>query len=341
MRKEHLHFACRELQTNAVVSRHAASLSRNEINNRPMIGILSQPGEPAPKGMSYIAASYIKWVESAGARAVPILYDMSEQEIKRRFSLVNGILLPGGGANLSPGHPFYDTARLLVDLAVEANENGDYFPVHGTCLGMETLAVILSGNYSILTSFDAENSPVPLLFTDEAESSHLIQSLPEVVVRDLQNSPITMENHMMGLSMASYQAERKLKDFFSVLSLSIDNSGNPYISTIEARKYPITATQWHPEKNAFEWHEELDIPHSPSAVRMSQAIANFFVSEARRNMHKARNAIEEDDVLIYNWKPFFTGKNTGHGGEERDFAQCGCLGLEAPLGVGPAEDLGA
>lgn len=69
-----------------------------------------------------------------------------------------------------------------------------------------------------------------------------------------------------GLSMASYQAERKLKDFFSVLSLSIDNSGNPYISTIEARKYPITATQWHPEKNAFEWHEELDIPHSPSAV---------------------------------------------------------------------------
>lgn len=48
-----------------------------------------------------------------------------------RFSLVNGILLPGGGANLSPGHPFYDTARLLVDLAVEANENGDYFPVGG------------------------------------------------------------------------------------------------------------------------------------------------------------------------------------------------------------------
>lgn len=70
--------------------------------------------------------------------------------------------------------------------------------VHGTCLGMETLAVILSGNYSILTSFDAENSPVPLLFTDEADDSHLIQSLPEVVVRDLQNSPITMENHGMG-----------------------------------------------------------------------------------------------------------------------------------------------
>lgn len=35
---------------------------------------------------------------------------------------------------------------------------------------------------------------------------------------------------------------------------------------------------------------------------MSQEVANFFVSEARRNLHKAKNILEEDDVLIYNWK---------------------------------------
>ena len=45
------------------------------------------------------------------------------------FSMVNAVLLPGGGAKLSPGHRFYDAATLLVDLAVDANENGDYFPV--------------------------------------------------------------------------------------------------------------------------------------------------------------------------------------------------------------------
>jgi hypothetical protein len=47
----------------------------------------------------------------------------------RRFSMINGLLLPGGGADLEPGHPFFDTARRLVDLAVKANDNGDYFPV--------------------------------------------------------------------------------------------------------------------------------------------------------------------------------------------------------------------
>ena len=39
------------------------------------------------------------------------------------------MLLPGGGANLSPGHRFYDAAALLVQLAIDANDNGDYFPV--------------------------------------------------------------------------------------------------------------------------------------------------------------------------------------------------------------------
>lgn len=120
-------------------------------NDRPIIGILSQPDDPAPDGESYIAASYVKWVESAGGRVIPILHDMDEDQVRKRFSLINGLLIPGGSATLEPGHSFFDTASLLVDLAMRANDGGDYFPVHGTCLGMETLAIIFSGNHSILS----------------------------------------------------------------------------------------------------------------------------------------------------------------------------------------------
>lgn len=156
------------------------------LNERPIIGILSQPGDPAPKSMSYIAASYIKWVEAAGARVIPIFYDMTPEEVRARFQVINGLLIPGGGAVLSPGHKFYDTAALLVNLAIEANDNGDYFPVHGTCLGMETLSVIISANYTILGDFNAEDAAAPLLYTENAENSHLIKSLPADVVHDLQ-----------------------------------------------------------------------------------------------------------------------------------------------------------
>ncbi len=44
-----------------------------------------------------------------------------------------------------------------------------------------------------------------------------------------------------------------------------------YISTMESKKYPYTATQWHPEKNAFEWGDKLHIPHSKEAIDVTYA----------------------------------------------------------------------
>ena len=46
-----------------------------------------------------------------------------------------------------------------------------------------------------------------------------------------------------------------------------------------AKKYPIYGTQWHPEKNVFEWTTKEGINHSEHAVIITQTAANFFVSE--------------------------------------------------------------
>ena len=40
---------------------------------------------------------------------------------------------------------------------------------------------------------------------------------------------------------------------------------------MESKKYPYTATQWHPEKNAFEWGDKLHIPHSKGAIDVTYA----------------------------------------------------------------------
>lgn len=47
----------------------------------------------------------------------------------RRFDAINGLLVPGGSGNLTKGNPFYDNTEYLLKLAIEANDNGDYFPV--------------------------------------------------------------------------------------------------------------------------------------------------------------------------------------------------------------------
>lgn len=46
-----------------------------------------------------------------------------------RVQAVNGILIPGGSQDLRPGQPFFDTVQQLVDLTLEANDRGTFFPV--------------------------------------------------------------------------------------------------------------------------------------------------------------------------------------------------------------------
>ncbi len=83
-------------------------------------------------------------MESAGARAVPIPYDAPRSEVQRLFRAVNGALIPGGGQNLSPHHPFFDTSALLLNLSIAANDAGDFFPVRAA---MPTFSNERAGGY--------------------------------------------------------------------------------------------------------------------------------------------------------------------------------------------------
>ena len=41
---------------------------------------------------------------------------------------------------------------------------------------------------------------------------------------------------------------------------------------------------------------------------MTAAVANFLVNEARKNFHEPANLLQEQDLLIYNFCPEYTGK---------------------------------
>jgi len=51
------------------------------------------------------------------------------------------------------------------------------------------------------------------------------------------------------------------------------------ISMVTAIKYPFYGTQWHPEKNQFEWTTEENINHSREGVLVTQYVADFFVDQ--------------------------------------------------------------
>ena len=74
------------------------------INDRPIIGILAQECQPYFSeelcSTSYIAASYVKYIESAGARVVPVLINQPGEYYQTIFDSTNGLLIPGGDVSL-------------------------------------------------------------------------------------------------------------------------------------------------------------------------------------------------------------------------------------------------
>ena len=49
-----------------------------------------------------------------------------------------------------------------------------------------------------------------------------------------------------------------------------------YVSTVQAKRYPFIAVQWHPEKALFEFSGDRRI-HTLPAKHLSQALGNQFV----------------------------------------------------------------
>uniref|UniRef100_A0A3Q3W8L1 folate gamma-glutamyl hydrolase n=1 Tax=Mola mola TaxID=94237 RepID=A0A3Q3W8L1_MOLML len=267
-------------------------------------GVLAQEvWAPVPGRTSYIAASYVKYLESAGARVVPVMINQTEEEYKTLFYAINGILYPGGGVSIiSSGYE--RTAKIFYELAIEANVRGDYFPVWGTCLGLEELTFLTSGQW-LMTSTNTDKLSLPLNFTKDAAASRMFKDFPPDLMKDLASEPLTANIHNWSLALSTYNKNEALRKFYKVLSTNTDGRIE-FVSTMEAYDYPFYATQWHPEKNAFEWKKPF-VSHTASAVKSTFYMSEFFVSEARKNTHGFQSQEEENKALIYQYSPVYMG----------------------------------
>ncbi|XP_022718041.1 gamma-glutamyl hydrolase 2-like [Durio zibethinus] len=284
---------------------------------RPVIGILSHPGDGASGRLnndtnaSYIAASYVKFVEAAGARVIPLIYNEPEDILFEKLELVNGVLFTGGWAKAGL---YYEMAQKIFKKVLEKNDKGDHFPLYAICLGFELLTMIISEDRNILESFSADDQASSLQFVKNINiKGTVFQRFPPDMLKKLGTDCLVMQNHHYGISPERLRNNPNLSSFFKVLTTSTDENNEVYVSTVQAYGYPVTAFQWHPEKNAFEWGSKM-IPHSEDAIQVTQHVANFLISEARKSTNRppARKVL---DNLIYNYSPTYCGK-AGKGFDE-------------------------
>mmetsp|Transcript_10640 Transcript_10640/g.14900 ORF Transcript_10640/g.14900 Transcript_10640/m.14900 type:complete len:331 (-) Transcript_10640:451-1443(-) len=255
-------------------------------HERPIIGMLTQP----EKDHTFIYTAYVKWLEAFGARTIPIPYHADNKTVEDIFNQVNGVLFTGGKSHLP------DAARKIWELAKEANENGDKFPLWGTCLGFQFMLQLSSdaGKGILQGGYDAENISMPLIFTEAGENDSVVFS--DTRIREIaKKQAVTMNDHMHGVEPDAFMADEGLTSMFKITSINVDRNGHPFVSSMEAvnsELYPFFGLQWHAEKNSHSMASiaGTDIPyedvnHSQDACEVALAMAGFFVSQARQSRH--------------------------------------------------------
>ncbi|XP_071960632.1 gamma-glutamyl hydrolase-like isoform X2 [Antedon mediterranea] len=255
-------------------------------------------------GPSVVVASYVKYLESGGARVVLVKINQSHDYYIKLFNSLNGLLLPGGDQLDVLASGYGKAAKIFFDMSIEGmKKNGDYFPIWGTCEGHQLLASLAAGKDILISGIDAENLALPLELTSDFVESRIFDVLTTsgFVFKAMTTENSTYNAHHFGVTMKNLTTFG-IDKFFRVTSVNKDRKGVEFISTMEAFEYPIYGVQWHPEKNIFEWNPHADsaIPHSTAAVSVAQHTANFFVREARKSTHKFSSEDEASKYLVYN-----------------------------------------
>merc|ERR1712217_607692 len=175
---------------------------------------------------------------------------------------------------------------------------------------MQTLTNLVSHQTSLLKhgAFDSESLmlPIDLPSPEMIAKSRILRAMPIDILKWLTTENVTVNLHHDGIPPEAYQANKRLADFFRVVSTNRDRAGKPFVSTIEAYKAPVYGVQWHPERPQFQFSDsagETGINHGLHAIRAMQAVANFFVDEARQNSRHFPSADKEAAQLIYNYEP--------------------------------------
>lgn len=212
---------------------------------KPVIGVLSQEISRIVipehiNGESYIATAYIRHLEAAGAKVIPIHTHHKDAELRDLFKAINGILLPGGGSNLKDSR-YIHNARLLHEMAIDANEEGDYFPIWGTCLGFEAL-LIMCGGLSVLGDADATNLPLPLITTNEAEDSRIFSSTPKSALQSFALKQVKYHFHKKCITEDSFCGSEALTAEYRVLAYDKDRENNTFVSVVEGNSFNCVCT---------------------------------------------------------------------------------------------------
>ena len=280
------------------------------------IGILTQPNDIYKPFWddsnwdfknSYLATSYIKYVESTGAQSVVIPWDMPWDQIELILKNTHGIIIPGGNADIMEGNPFKKVIHQIFEWSKMRNDNGYPFFLIGICMGFEVLSQELARKTFVLTT-GMQNFDEKAVIVDDigkmSDSAMFGGSVKEVheIVKVLKTKGNIRFAHNEGLSVEDFYNISSLKNENDLIAISKDSEGKSFVSIIENKNYPFYGMQFHPEKNS--WEKRYKKYYKLNRDGNTLAVQNGFVSKIIEWSRKMRNydfEFQEYDKRVMNF----------------------------------------
>ena len=171
----------------------------------PIIGILTLPCDVTPKNCeddkkasTYLPASYVKWLESGGARVVPILADDSFENVESLIQEVNGVLITGGSADFNSKSIWWNQLNNILDALRRFVDDHlspfEAVPLWATCLGFEGIQTATAGTTRVKVERPSEDHSLSIAFTENAIDSRLFSSWTDPSYSSLVYHKLKSEN---------------------------------------------------------------------------------------------------------------------------------------------------
>ena len=287
-------------------------------NPTPLIGILTKPLQEEYPNIDtdyteVVEAKYVHFIEGGGGRVVPLSYKWDTQTLEKVMGKLNGVLFTGGATELTLFDrndvpieltEYSKGGKRILDIAIEFNKKGTYYPIWGTCLGYELMLILESNNIKLLGHCrNCSNYNTYLVYNEaEVAKTKLYKNGFTAYQLDIMaKENITYNNHMWMVDNDTFYANQPLVDKYYVLSYSPWwNETTLYISAVEHKEYPFYAVQYHPEKWNYEVSPNQSVIKSREAITLGHGFSNFFIDECRKNNNKFSTYKEELNHLVQN-----------------------------------------
>jgi len=197
----------------------------------------------------------VNFIHYAGSWAVPLRYDLSDEDLEKMLDSVNGVFFTGGATPLIDKETgemsfFYKNAKRIWNyMKKQKDEKGINFPIFGICQGFEVIHFLANeDDKETLSNVEIynESRKMDIKMMKIHENSTMFDPFPDSLLFKMINEPILYHAHDWVIKKDTYDKREPLRSFFDIIATDTHN-GEEFVVAVEGKHYPVSGVMFHPE----------------------------------------------------------------------------------------------